>query len=149
MWLELFLTARASGSRRDALRRLIRAAWDLAQAVTAWLRQQLARQEFHIRFAATFGPVTQTYPTRDIDVLVQFKPGSDDRNRKADLRVKALARTFTAEFQLPLHLQLFSSTETDRLLKFALRAGSFDILIGADYWAEVSDPRTSPSSEIG
>ncbi len=33
-WLELFLAARASGSHRDALRRLIRAAWDLAQTVT-------------------------------------------------------------------------------------------------------------------
>jgi hypothetical protein len=33
-WLDLFLTARASGSHRDALRRFIRAAWDLAQTVT-------------------------------------------------------------------------------------------------------------------
>jgi hypothetical protein len=33
-WLELFLAARASGSHRDELRRLIRAAWDLAQTVT-------------------------------------------------------------------------------------------------------------------
>ncbi len=117
--------------------------------MTAWLRQQLARQEFHIRFAAAFGSVTKRYPTRDVDVVVQFEPGSDDRDRTAGLLVKALARTFTAEFQLPLHLQLFSSTETDRLLKFALRAGSLDVLIGADYWAEVSAPRISPTSEIG
>lgn len=33
-WLDLFLVARASGSRRDALRRFIRAAWELAQTVT-------------------------------------------------------------------------------------------------------------------
>jgi hypothetical protein len=33
-WLDLFLTARASGSHRDELRRFIRAAWDLAQTVT-------------------------------------------------------------------------------------------------------------------
>ena len=33
-WLDLFLTARASGSRRDALRRFIRATWELAQTVT-------------------------------------------------------------------------------------------------------------------
>ena len=33
-WLELFLAARASGSHREALRRLIRPAWDLAQTVT-------------------------------------------------------------------------------------------------------------------
>jgi hypothetical protein len=33
-WLDLFLAARAGGSNRDELRRLVRAAWDLAQTVT-------------------------------------------------------------------------------------------------------------------
>jgi hypothetical protein len=33
-WLELFLAARAGGSSREELRRLVRAAWDLAQKVT-------------------------------------------------------------------------------------------------------------------
>jgi hypothetical protein len=33
-WLDLFLAAQAPGSHRDALRRLVRAAWDLAQTVT-------------------------------------------------------------------------------------------------------------------
>jgi hypothetical protein len=117
--------------------------------ITAWLRQQLARPEFHVRFAAAFGSVTQRYPTRDVDVVVQLEPSSDDRIRAAGLRVKELGRTFTAEFQLPLHLQLFSSTETKALLDFARRAGSLDVLIGADYWAEISAPRTSPTSEIG
>ena len=117
--------------------------------ITAWLRQQLARPELHIRFAAAFGSVTQTYPTRDVDVVVQLEPGSDDRVRAAGLQVKALGRIFKAEFQLPLHLQLFSSTETDALLEFARRAGSLDVLIGAGYWAEVFAPNTSTSSEPG
>jgi hypothetical protein len=33
-WLDLFLTARTSGTHRDALRRFIRATWELAQTVT-------------------------------------------------------------------------------------------------------------------
>lgn len=33
-WLDLFLAARASGASRDGLRRLVRAAWDVAQTVT-------------------------------------------------------------------------------------------------------------------
>jgi hypothetical protein len=33
-WLDLFLAARAAGPTRDELRRLVRAAWDLAQKVT-------------------------------------------------------------------------------------------------------------------
>jgi hypothetical protein len=33
-WLDLFLSAYAASPSRDALRRLIRAAWDLAQTVT-------------------------------------------------------------------------------------------------------------------
>ena len=33
-WLELFLAPYASGNHRDALRRFIRAAWELAQTVT-------------------------------------------------------------------------------------------------------------------
>lgn len=130
--------------RQDAL---IAGAQD--STITAWLRQQLARPEFHVRFAAAFGSVTQTYPTRDVDVVVQLEPGSDDRDRTAGLRVKALGRTFEAEFHLPLHPQLFLSTETDALLEFAIRAGSLDVLIGVGYWAEVSAPSTSPSSEPG
>jgi hypothetical protein len=117
--------------------------------IIAWLRQQLVRPEFDIRFAAAFGSVTHTYETRDVDVVVQLEPGSDDHVRAAGLRLKKLGRTFMAEFQLPLHLQLFSSTEAGALLDFAIRAGSLDVLIGADYWAEVSGPRTSPTSEIG
>lgn len=115
----------------------------------AWLRQQLAKPELHVLFAAAFGSVTQTYPTRDVDVVVQLKPGSDHRIRKAALQVKGLGRTFTAEFHLPLHLQLFLSTESDALSQFAIRAGSVVVLIGADYWAEVSARSTSPSSELG
>jgi hypothetical protein len=33
-WLDLFLSAHASGASRDGLRRLVRAAWDVAQTVT-------------------------------------------------------------------------------------------------------------------
>lgn len=117
--------------------------------ITAWLRRQLARSEFPVRFAAAFGSVTRTYPTRDVDVVVQLEPGSDQRVRAAGLRLKELGRIFEAEFQLPLHLQLFSSTETDALLEFATRAGSLDVLIGAWYWEEVSAPSISRSSELG
>jgi hypothetical protein len=115
--------------------------------MTAWLRQQLARRELDIRFAAAFGSVTQTYETRDVDVVVQLGSGSDDRIRAAGLRVKALGPTFKAAFRIPLHLQFFLTTETDRLLAFARTAGSLDVLIGAEYWAEVSAPSTSPSSK--
>jgi hypothetical protein len=33
-WLDLFLVSRAGGSEREALRRLVRAAWDVSQKVT-------------------------------------------------------------------------------------------------------------------
>ena len=117
--------------------------------MTAWLRQQLAKPEFHILFAAAFGSVTQTYTTRDVDVVVQLKPGSDHRIRMTGLQIKGLGRSFKAEFHLPLHLQLFLSAESNALSQFVIRAGSVVILIGADYWAEVSARSTSPSSELG
>jgi hypothetical protein len=116
--------------------------------ITDWLGQQLVRPEFHVRLAAVFGSVTQAYPTRDVDVVVQLQPGSDRRVRTAGLRLKELGRNFEAEFHLLLHLQLFASTETDALERFTTRAGSLKVVIGADYWAEVSAPSTSPSSEV-
>jgi predicted nucleotidyltransferase len=112
-----------------------------------WLAQQLSRAEFHVQLAAAFGSVTRAYPTRDVDVVVQLKPASDRRIRKLGLRLKELGSTFEAEFGLPMHLQLFADTETNEFRSFAVRAGSLDILIGVGYWAEVSVPSTSSSSE--
>jgi predicted nucleotidyltransferase len=112
-----------------------------------WLTQQFGRTEFHVCLAAVFGSVTRAYPTRDVDVVVQIESTSDRHIRKLGLRLKELGRTFEAEFGLPLHLQLFASTETNELLDFAVRAGSLDILIGGEYWAEISVPNTSRSSE--
>jgi hypothetical protein len=60
--------------------------------ITEWLRQQLAKPEFHILCAAAFGSVTQTYPTRDVDVVVQLKPGSDHRIRMAGAHALPRAR---------------------------------------------------------
>jgi hypothetical protein len=113
----------------------------------AWLEQQLGRTEFHVRLAAVFGSITQAYPTRDVDVVVQLKPASDHSIRKHGLRLKQLGRTFQAEFSLPMHLQLFTNAETDKLLNFATRAGVFDILIGEEYWAEISARSISTSSD--
>lgn len=124
---------------------LIAAAQDTT--IKDWLRQQLSRAEFHIRLAAVFGSVTRAYPTRDVDVVVQFRPASDHRIRKLGLRLNDLGRTFEAEFSLPMHLQRFASTETAELLGFATRAGSLDVLIGGGYWAEISAPNTLSSSE--
>lgn len=112
-----------------------------------WLTRQLARAEFHVRLAAVFGSVTRAYSTRDVDVVVQFKPASDRHIRERGLRLKELGRTFKAEFGLPMHLQMFASTETKELLDFAVRAESLDVLIGGEYWAEISAPSTSHSSE--
>ena len=74
--------------------------------------------------------MTRAYPTRDVDVVVQLDPAPDHRIRTLGLRLKELGRTFEAEFGLPMHLQLFASTETDALLNFATRAGSLDVVIG-------------------
>jgi hypothetical protein len=67
----------------------------------AWLRQQLTRPEFHICFAAAFGSVTQRYPTRDVDVVVQLEAGSDERVRAAGLGIKELGRTLWESFSSP------------------------------------------------
>lgn len=112
-----------------------------------WLRQQLGRPEFHVHVAAVFGSVTQAYPTRDVDVVVQLKPASDHHVRKQGLRLKGLSRSFEKEFGLPMHLQLFTSAEADKLLSFATRAGSLDVLIGEGHWVEISALNTSTSSE--
>lgn len=112
-----------------------------------WLRQQLTRPGFHVRFAAVFGSVTRAYPTRDVDVVVQLELATDHRIRKLGLRLKELGHDFKTEFDLPMHLQLFASTETPDLIGFATRAESLHVLIGDEYWAEICAPSTLISSE--
>jgi hypothetical protein len=136
------LRIEADRRRQDSL---IAAAQDTT--ITDWLRQQLGRPDLHVRLAAVFGSVTRAYPTRDVDAVVQLNHAPDHRIRKLGLRLRELGRTFEAEFGLPMHLQLFASTETGALLSFATRAGSLDVVIGGGYWVEVFAPSTSRSSE--
>lgn len=110
--------------------------------IKGWLRQHLAHPRFHVLFAAAFGSITRSYETRDVDVVIQLKPASDTQIRRDGLRLKRLSRTFEAEFDLPLHLQLFTSDETRAILDFAARAGSVEALIGDDYWAAASAQST-------
>jgi hypothetical protein len=127
--------------------KLIEASKDVT--IKGWVRQHLVHRQYHVLFAAAFGSITQSYETRDIDVLVQLKPASDAEVRRVGLRLKKLSRTLLSEFGLPLHLQLFTSDETEALLRFAARAGSVEVLIGDEYWAEASVRSTSPSSGAG
>lgn len=111
-----------------------------------WVRNEFGKPELGVKFAAVFGSITESYPTRDIDVVVQLKNASDKVIRKRGMNLQSLNKAFEAEFSLPLHLQLFLEAEIADLNEFARRAGAVQILIGGDYWAEISDQPNSISS---
>jgi hypothetical protein len=111
-----------------------------------WVQNELGKPVYGIKFAAAFGSITQSYPTRDIDIIVQLKTAPDQVVTKRGMKLQGLNRVFEAEFSLPLHLQLFLESETVDLALFVRRAGNVQILIGEDYWAGISDQRNSTSS---
>lgn len=116
------------------------------KVIREWARKELGRPRFGVKFAAAFGSVTATYPTRDIDIVVQLKDASDQAATKRAMALKGLNKVFMEEFGLPLHLQLFLSGETSSLVRFAETAGSLEVLIGEEYWEEIFARRNSTSS---
>jgi predicted nucleotidyltransferase len=116
------------------------------KVIKEWARKELNRPKFGVKFAAAFGSVTATYPTRDIDIVVQLEDGSDQTSTKRAAALKGLNRVFREEFGLPLHLQLFLSGETSTLVRFAESTGSLEVLIGEEYWEETFVRRNSTSS---
>lgn len=113
--------------------------------IKRWVKNELGKPEFGVKFAAAFGSITGSYPTRDIDIVVQFDDASDQVIRKKAAGLQALGKVFEAEFNLPLHLQLFLETETNDLVGFARRAGAIEVLVGEKYWAEIFDRQSSTS----
>jgi hypothetical protein len=107
-----------------------------------WVADALTAAGAHVAFAAAFGSVLASFPTRDVDVIIQFSPVADSTIRKSSGALKGVCRTFRAEFGLGLHIQTFAYEETDALVAFVLRAGKVEVLIGADRWAEISIQRT-------
>jgi hypothetical protein len=119
------------------------------KVIKEWVKAELGKPSFGVKFAAAFGSVTATYPTRDVDIVVQLKDVSDRTAAKRAIAIKELNAVFRAEFGLPLHFQLFLGSETDSLVDFANRAGSFEVMIGEGYWEEIFVRRNSTSSANG
>lgn len=84
--------------------------------IMEWLRQQLGRQALHVCFAAVFGSVTQAYPTRDVDVVVQLDAVEEGRIRELGLRLKGLGHTFETEFTTAGSRKVFAIMVSARML---------------------------------
>jgi hypothetical protein len=116
------------------------------QVILSWTKNKLGKIELGVAFAAAFGSITAHYSARDVDIVVQLMSSSDRTATRRAAELKKLNGAFMAEFQLPLHLQLFLSTETRGLFDFARKAGKLTILIGEKHWEEISGPLSFPFS---
>lgn len=102
---------------------------DLRNSVKQWLSARLGASK-DVSRAFLFGSVMHDdYPTRDVDLVVLFKPMSlSTFGRKGRNLRRKLSEDFERRFQHPLHLQFFLASEVAKLDAFVKQADDIEQL---------------------
>jgi predicted nucleotidyltransferase len=102
---------------------------DLYERGKNWLEKRLSDRKMRAGRAFLFGSVVYDhFPTRDVDVLVVIRGGSDRASARAAQRIKDLRKEFSDAFSHELHVQLFLAREEEGLRKFLSRLSKYEQL---------------------
>lgn len=94
--------------------------------VTGILRNALSERRLSISNAFLFGSMThEGRAPADIDIAVCIS-GNEKQVRKTIRLLKGLVNPLLMPYQLPIHWQLFLSTEGEELKSFLKKAGSYE-----------------------
>ena len=88
----------------------------------SFLRNTLRNPCYGVAKCYAFGSVVAQYPTRDVDIIIQFdssKPGEVNMYRDRLRKVESL---FQQHHKLSLHVQTFLCTENEALNRFLIKA---------------------------
>ena len=89
----------------------------------SFLRNTLSNPWYGVTKCYAFGSVIRQYPTRDVDIVVQFDSSKRNRVRTCRDRLRKLESSFQEFHSLGLHVQTFLSTENEALHRFLDDAG--------------------------
>lgn len=125
----IFLVARRERSVRAHLELTGNSATSADNRMKSFLRNALTDASYGVAKCYAFGSVVRQYPTRDVDIIIQFDSSEPHRIRAYRDRLKYIETIFHGFHGRRLHLQMFLSSQDETMDKFLQVAGSHERLI--------------------
>ena len=76
-----------------------------------------------------FGSIVRQYPTRDVDIVIQFDSSKECQVRAYRDRLRRVESNFEEFHELKLHIQTFLSSEDEALNGFLIRAEVYETIL--------------------
>ena len=92
--------------------------------IKSFLRNTLANPHYGVTKCYVFGSVVGQYPTRDVDIVIQFGSSKPGQVRVCRDRLRSIERLFKEHHDRMLHVQTFLCTENEDLDRFLIKAGA-------------------------
>ena len=92
----------------------------------SYLHNALRDRRYGVAKCYAFGSVVGQYPTRDVDIIIQFDSSKRHRVRTYRHRLRDIESSFHEFYGLKLHVQMFLSTENEALHRFLNDAGQHE-----------------------
>ena len=125
----IFKVKRRDQSVDAKLRLTANSAASVDSQMKSFLRNSLSEPCYGVAKCYVFGSVVQQYPTRDVDVIIQFNSSTQDNVRINRDRLRSIESKFREFHGLGLHVQTFLSCENEALRSFLGKAGVHERLI--------------------
>ncbi len=94
-----------------------------------FLKNSLSDSSYGVAKCYAFGSVVGHYPTRDVDVIIQFNTSNKGQVRIYRDRLRNIESNFQEFYHVMLHVQTFLSTDDEDLAKFLDDAGRHERLL--------------------
>ena len=95
----------------------------------SFLCKSFSEQWYGVAKCYAFGSVVGRYPTRDVDIVVQFDSSKQGPVRISRERLRNIESSFQEFYGLKLHLQTFLFDEDNALDRFLNRAGEYERIV--------------------
>ena len=95
----------------------------------SFLRNTLTNSWYGVAECYAFGSVVGLYPTRDVDIVVQFDSSEPRQVRIYRDRLRKIEHLFDEHHALKLHVQTFLSAENEYLHRFLNDAGAHERIV--------------------
>ena len=95
----------------------------------SFVRNNLRDPRYGVAKCYVFGSVVGQYPTRDVDIIIQFDSSNPGRIRTYRDRLRNVESSFREFYNLHLHVQTFLSVEDEALHEFLNGIGLHECLI--------------------
>ena len=118
--------ARRDRSANAHLRMATESANSLDYQMKAFLRNSLGNPSYGVAKCYAFGSLVRLYPTRDVDIIIQFDTSKPRQVRTYRDRLRKIETLFQEFHDRKLHVQTFLCSENEALDRFLNDAGEHE-----------------------